>query len=42
MKAGKIPLSVPALEVDKKIQEYRTDIDEIAILPFNEDKWQSR
>ena len=42
MKAGKIPLSVPALEVDKKIQEYKTDMDEIAILPFNEDKWQSR
>ena len=42
MKAGKLPLSVPALEVDKKIQEYKADMDEIGILPFNENKWQSR
>ena len=42
MKAGKLPLSVPALEVDRKIQDYKADMDSIGILPFNEDKWQSR
>jgi hypothetical protein len=40
MKEGKIPLSVPALEVDKKVQEFKTYMDRIGILPFNEGKWQ--
>ena len=42
MKKGKIPLSVPALEVDKKIQDYKTQMDEIGVLPFSEDQWSKQ
>lgn len=39
MKNGKIPLSVPSLEVDRKTQEFKKHLDEIGVLPFNEAKW---
>lgn len=42
MKKGKIPLSVPALEVDRKIQDFKTDMDSIGVLPFNEDQWSKQ
>uniref|UniRef100_A0A6C0IER8 Link domain-containing protein n=1 Tax=viral metagenome TaxID=1070528 RepID=A0A6C0IER8_9ZZZZ len=42
MKKGKIPLSVPALEVDKKIQDYKTQMDDIGVLPFSENQWSKQ
>jgi hypothetical protein len=39
MKRGKIPLSVPSLEVDRKTQEFKKNLDEVGVLPFNEGKW---
>lgn len=39
MKQGKIPLSVPSLEVDRKTQEFRKKLDEVGVLPFNEGNW---
>ena len=39
MRKDNIPLSVPALEVDKKTQEYRSQLNSIGVLPFNENKW---
>jgi hypothetical protein len=39
MREGNVPLSVPALEVDRKTQEFRSQSDSIGVLPFNENKW---
>jgi hypothetical protein len=39
MKKGKIPSSVPNLEVDRKTQEFKKNLDEIGVLPFNNSKW---
>ena len=39
MKQGSIPKSVPALEVDKKVQEFKKQADNLGIMPFNEQKW---
>ena len=39
MKQGKIPLSVPSLEVDRKTQEFKKNLDEVGVLPFNEGTW---
>jgi hypothetical protein len=39
MREGNIPLSVPALEVDRKTQEFKSQSDSIGVLPFNENKW---
>lgn len=41
MKEGKIPMSVPALEVDKKTQEFKSQINSIGVLPFSDDKWST-
>jgi len=41
MQKGKSPLSVPALEVDKKTQEYKSQLDSIGVLPFNDNKWST-
>jgi hypothetical protein len=41
MKQGMIPRSVPALEVDKKVQEFKKEADHLGIMPFNENKWSS-
>ena len=41
MKNGSIPLSVPALEVDKKIQEFKREADNLGLLPFNNEKWSN-
>jgi len=41
MRKDNIPLSVPALEVDKKTQEYRSQLNSIGLLPFNENKWST-
>ena len=39
MREGNVPLSVPALEVDRRTQEFRSQSDSIGVLPFNENKW---
>ena len=31
--------SVPALEVDRKTQEYKSQLDSIGVLPFSENRW---
>ena len=41
MKNGSIPLTVPALEVDKKIQEFKKEADNMGLLPFNNEKWSN-
>lgn len=41
MKDGKLPLTVPALEVEKKTQEFKKQLDSIAVLPFSNDKWSN-
>jgi len=42
MKKGKIPLSVPALEVDKKVQDFKAHMDGIGVLPFSEEQWSTQ
>jgi hypothetical protein len=39
MREGNVPLSVPALEVDKKTQEFKSQLDSIGVLPFSEKTW---
>ena len=39
MRQGSIPQTVPALEVDKKVQEFREIADSIGVLPFSSNKW---
>ena len=39
MKKENAPLSVPALEVDRKTQEYKSQLDSIGVLPFSENRW---
>ena len=39
MRKGKIPSSVPTLEVDRKTQEFKKNLDEVGVLPFNNSKW---
>jgi len=41
MKNGSIPLTVPALEVDKKIQEFKREAYNMGLLPFNNEKWSN-
>lgn len=41
MKNGEIPQTVPALEVDKKIQEFKKESDRLGLLPFNHQKWSN-
>jgi len=41
MKQGRIPMTVPSLEVDKKVQQFREEADSMGLLPFNDDKWYS-
>lgn len=41
MRKGNIPQTVPSLIVDQKVQEFRKNLDELGILPFNEDKWST-
>ena len=41
MKQGKIPSTVPALEYDRKVQKYKSNRNNIGVLPFNENKWSS-
>ena len=41
MKEGKLPMSVPALEFDKKTQEFKSHLDSIGVLPFSENKWST-
>jgi len=41
MMKGRIPLGVPALEVDRKIQEFRKEASDIGIMPFNTGKWST-
>ena len=41
MKEGNVPLTVPALEVDRKTQEFKSQLDSIGVLPFNENKWSN-
>lgn len=42
MKKGKIPFSVPALEVDKKVQDFKAHMDGIGVLPFSEEQWSKQ
>jgi len=41
MKQETIPLTVPALEEEKKTQEFKAHIDSIGVLPFNNGKWST-
>ena len=41
MRQGQIPRSVPSLEVDKKVQEFKKQINNLGLLPFNNDKWRN-
>jgi len=41
MKQGSIPKSVPSLAVDKKIQEFKKEADNLGLLPFNTEKWDN-
>lgn len=41
MRKGKIPSSVPTLEVDRKTQEFKKNLDEVGVLPFNNSKWNA-
>lgn len=41
MENGSIPKTVSALKVDQKIQEIKSNIDKLGVLPFNTDKWSS-
>jgi len=41
MMKGKIPLSVAALEVDRKINEFKKEASDIGVMPFNTSKWSS-
>lgn len=39
--SGGIPMSPDALEVDKKIQQFKRETDSIGILPFSSSSWSS-
>ena len=41
MRQGTIPMSVPSLEVDRKVQEFKKQAGSLGLLPFNDDKWYS-
>ncbi len=41
MKKGAIPKTTAGLKIDKKVQEFQDDADQLGILPFNEGKWSS-
>lgn len=41
MSQGKLPKSVASLKIDKKVQEFKKEADELGLLPFNNDKWSS-
>lgn len=41
MRQGQIPMSVASLAVDRKVQEFKKDADQLGLLPFNEDKWRA-
>jgi len=41
MKQGDIPRTVPSLAFDRKVQEFKKRTDELGLLPFNSDKWNT-
>ena len=41
MKKGVIPKTTAGLKIEKKIQEFQAEANELGILPFNEGKWSS-
>jgi hypothetical protein len=41
MKKGTIPKTTAGLKIDRKVQEFQQDSDELGILPFNEGKWSN-
>jgi hypothetical protein len=41
MKKGAIPLSVPALEIDRRINDFKNEASEIGVMPFNTNKWST-
>ena len=41
MMKGKIPLGVPALEVERKIHEFKKEAGDIGVMPFNTNKWST-
>jgi len=41
MRQGQIPKSVPSLAVDRKVQEFKKQINNLGLLPFNDSKWRN-
>ena len=41
MKQGKIPRTVASLKVDQKVQSFKKNLDNVGVLPFNNDKWSN-
>lgn len=41
MKQGIIPQTIPALEIDKKIKEFKAEATNLGVLPFNREKWHN-
>ena len=39
MKQGNLPKTVASLAVDKKVQEFKKEADNLGVLPFNTEKW---